>query len=85
MKDFGFPYVQHSGFGAGDLSPAHTQLWKRATALVGTIPNTWPLRCHELARALQRVLVSTLPLHLQDGQLGSQDHSWLWVYHSIGY
>ena len=78
-NDFGFPYVLHPGSGGGGLSPAHAQLWRTATRLVESIPSTWPVRCHELARALQKVLAPALELFVQDGELGTQDHSWLWV------
>lgn len=80
MSNFGFPYVLYPEQGhPSGLSPAHSQLWLTATRLVSTIPSTWPIRCHELVRALHTVLAPALELFVQDGQLGDQDHSWLWV------
>ena len=53
------------------------KLWlSRATELVGEIrEGEEELRCHELARAVGRLL----GLHVQDGHYGFAEHSWLWT------
>jgi len=57
------------------FSTAYQQLWTTATQLVELVPESWEVRCHELARAVG----SVLDLPVQDGQFGSIEHSWLWV------
>lgn len=61
------------------FSPHERYLWDRATRLVGLVDHAdFPdLRCHELARAVGRVL----ELPVQDGYYGFVDHSWLWTRH----
>ncbi len=51
-------------------------LWRRATRLCAYIPERFAnVRCHELARAVGRVLA----LPVEDGLYGFVDHSWLWT------
>lgn len=54
------------------------ELLRRATALVARVPGKlygrW-VRCHELARAVGRVL----DLPVVDGRYGAMEHSWLYV------
>jgi hypothetical protein len=55
-------------------------LHQRATALVASLAQLAPeeqakVRCHELARAVGRVL----GLEVQDGRYGACDHSWCWT------
>ena len=53
-------------------------LLDRATIFVKRIRDREPeIRCHELARAVGRVL----HLEVQDGYYGYVDHSWLWISH----
>jgi len=51
------------------------EFWARATHLVEAIPDTMdkPIRCHEVARAVGRIL----DLPVVDGHYGAVDHSWL--------
>lgn len=53
------------------------KLFKRATELVSKLLDRQltVVRCHELARAVGRVL----KLEVQDGYYGFCDHSWLWT------
>jgi len=64
-----------------DFSPTRQKLWSTATTLVQSVPEEWEARCHELTRAIAEVLPSAVPelLTVQDGMLGPQEHSWLWV------
>ncbi len=67
------PYVQREVFKAFDQV-----VWGRARRAVNAIGNEWgnELRCHELARAVHRLL--DLPvLTVIDGQLGAIEHTWL--------
>lgn len=53
-------------------------LWRKATALIERSPDPLlgaPVRCHELARAVGRVL----GLEHQDGRFGFVEHTWLWT------
>jgi len=52
-------------------------IWRNATKLVEAVcEDEFPdLRCHELARAVGKVL----GLQVQDGFYGFVDHSWLWL------
>lgn len=50
-------------------------LFRRAVALVEVVPDLPKLRCHELTRAVGRVL----GLEHEDGFYGFVDHSWLWT------
>jgi hypothetical protein len=68
------------GFREGEL-----ELYQHACVLVGRLPEDpellrklgeeEELRCHELARAVGRLL----KLEHQDGRFGTREHSWLWV------
>jgi len=52
--------------------------WSLATHFVGKIPDedsSGMLRCHEIARALGKIL----NLDVQDGWFGMVEHSWLWT------
>jgi hypothetical protein len=59
------------------------ELWQRATTLVsfapyydtGDEPGNEPVRCHELARAVGKVL----DLEHEDGRFGFVEHTWLWT------
>jgi len=53
------------------------EIWRCATKLVDALREVeFPdLRCHELARAVGKVL----GLQVQDGFYGFVDHSWLWL------
>jgi hypothetical protein len=60
------------------FSPEELLLWRRAVDLVARIPEPGSgreIRCHELARAMGRVL----GLEVQDGHYGFVEHSWLWT------
>jgi hypothetical protein len=58
------------------FSPAELVLVERARRMVEELTGCPPLlRCHELARAVGRVL----GLPFQDGQYGFVDHTWLWT------
>lgn len=53
-------------------------LWRKATALIERSPDPFlgaQVRCHELARAVGRVL----GLEHQDGRFGFVEHTWLWT------
>lgn len=58
--------------------PSHLKLLTRAEAYVARVSNTWgnELRCHELARAVRRVLGDGT-LVVVDGQCGPVEHSWI--------
>jgi hypothetical protein len=60
------------------LSERDKGLLRRAEALVASLPDEatpGEVRCHELARAVGRVL----GLPVQDGRYGMVEHSWLWT------
>jgi hypothetical protein len=58
------------------FSTAELVFFERARFMVDKLTGCLPLlRCHELARAVGRVL----GLPFQDGQYGFVDHSWLWT------
>lgn len=57
------------------FTQAEVRLWLRATKMVGALPPMPKLRCHELARAVGRML----ELQHQDGYYGFVDHTWLWT------
>lgn len=63
-------YSKSDIFKAKDLDLLHA-----ATHLVELVPDIPGLRCHELARAIGKVLGL---LH-QDGYYGFVDHTWLWT------
>ena len=69
-------YVETEVFSRAELA-----LFRRATAIVRRLPGKLGagyVRCHEVARALQRLL----GLHkscVADGWYGMVDHSWLWT------
>jgi len=57
---------------------AEKDLLRRARLLVERAPNELfgePIRCHELARAVGRVL----GLDHEDGRFGFVEHTWLWT------
>lgn len=58
--------------------PVHLRTLDRARDLVARVADTWgnELRCHELARAVVRVLGDTT-LGVVDGHCGIVEHSWL--------
>lgn len=55
----------------------HLQLLARVEAFVSCVSRAWgdELRCHELARAVQRVLDEDVAV--VDGKCGPVEHSWL--------
>jgi hypothetical protein len=57
---------------------AHTCTLARTQTLVARVSDTWgnELRCHELARAIRRVLADST-LTVVDGHCGPVEHSWL--------
>lgn len=58
----------------------HLKLLALAQSCVGRVSNTWgnDLRCHELARAVHRVVGShQAKLVVVDGHCGPIEHSWL--------
>jgi hypothetical protein len=58
------------------FSPGETRLLRTARQLVDRVSERGPeVRCHELSRAVGRVL----ELPVQDGYYGFVDHSWLWT------
>jgi hypothetical protein len=58
--------------------PSHLRMLARAQEIVARVSEAWgnELRCHELARALQRVLGDNT-LVVVDGHCGPIEHSWL--------
>ena len=58
---------------------AHLRLFARVETYVARVSNAWgnELRCHELARAVQRVDASEHKLDVVDGKCGPIEHSWL--------
>lgn len=58
--------------------PSHLRTLSRAQGLVAAVANTWgnELRCHELARAVKRVLADST-IAIVDGHCGPIEHSWL--------
>lgn len=58
--------------------PSHLGALTRAQELVARVSSTWgnELRCHELARAVQRTLGDNT-LVVVDGHCGPVEHSWL--------
>lgn len=60
------------------FQPSHLRALTRAQELVARVSSTWgnELRCHELARAVQRVLGDG-SLTVVDGHCGPVEHSWL--------
>lgn len=64
------------GYSASQVfSAEEIRLYWRAVALVDIVPDIAGLRCHELARAVGRVL----GLEHEDGRYGYVDHTWLWT------
>lgn len=62
------------GYAATEMfERAEVRLWERATVLVERVPEDWEVRCHELARAVGRLL----DLDVVDGKFGAVEHSWL--------
>lgn len=57
------------------FTPEELDLLQRAMYLVAAIPDVPGLRCHEVARAVGKVL----GLQVQDGHYGLVEHSWLWT------
>lgn len=59
------------------FSPHEIALWEHACRLIARIPDedSKHIRCHELARAVGRILV----LPHQDGHYGFVEHTWLWT------
>ena len=57
------------------FTPNEIHLFCRATFLVEGVKDAMEIRCHELARAVGRVL----DLEVQDGSYGFVDHAWLWT------
>lgn len=68
-----------------ELHSEHVEVWKRACGLVEKIPDEGfeNVRCHELARAVFRVLCTGgTPAwrggqELMDGRVGAVEHSWI--------
>lgn len=76
-------YAERESFTDGAL-----QLHQLANRIVACIPHSIgseEIRCHELARAVAKLLRSELPagdeLHVQDGHFGILEHSWI-EYHT---
>ncbi len=66
-------YAERECFDAAEL-----KLLRRASELVALAPYELPsgtVRCHELTRAVGRIL----DLPVQDGHHGAVQHSWLWT------
>jgi len=64
------------GYSASQVfSAQEVGLHRRAVVLVDVVPDMPGLRCHELARAVGRVL----GLEHEDGVYGFVDHTWLWT------
>lgn len=64
------------GYSAAEIfSEEERDLLRRATEMVYSLEESPSLRCHELARAVGRVL----KLQHQDGYYGFVDHTWLWT------
>jgi hypothetical protein len=57
------------------FSVEEVRLYQRAVSLVEIVPDMPKLRCHELARAVGRIL----GLEHEDGVYGFVDHTWLWT------
>jgi hypothetical protein len=66
-------YAERSCF-----QPPHLRTLSRAQELVARVSSAWgnELRCHELARAVQRVIGDST-LTVVDGHCGPVEHSWL--------
>ena len=58
--------------------PAHLCAFTRVQEIVARVSDAWgnELRCHELARAVQRVLADNT-IVVVDGHCGPVEHSWL--------
>ncbi len=58
--------------------PSHLSILAHAQKLVARVSDAWgnELRCHELARAIQRVLADNT-ITVVDGHCGPVEHSWL--------
>ena len=58
--------------------PSHLKLLSRVQAIVARVSDAWgnELRCHELARAVHRVIGDSTIVVI-DGQCGPVEHSWL--------
>lgn len=64
------------GYTSRTIIPETEQhMLETAAWLVGRLPESHVIRCHELARAVGRAL----DLPVQDGSFGVVDHSWLWL------
>lgn len=63
------------------FDPAEIRLFRTAQQAVDCLPDMPNLRCHEVARAVSRVL----KLKVVDGWYGAVDHSWLEVPRSKGF
>ena len=69
------------GFNFKGYEATYLEQWLRATALVESIAepeNDDDIRCHELTRAVARVL-NIPPTSVQDGWYGMVCHSWIWL------
>jgi hypothetical protein len=60
------------------FSPVDLKLFARVQAIVARVSDAWgnELRCHELARAVQRVIGDSTIVVI-DGHCGPVEHSWL--------
>ena len=60
------------------FKPLHLEIWGRVERHVTQVSKVWgnELRCHELARAVHRV-IDAPPLFVVDGKCGPIEHSWL--------
>lgn len=70
------PYIE------GELPPETVEAWRRASRIVAAIPDDFAdiaLRCHELARAVARIIGGTVV----DGHFGAVEHSWITVPEAI--
>jgi len=67
------------GYGEAEIfSAAEKRLLRSAASIVDALPDSGPggpLRCHEVARVVGRLL----GLQVVDGFYGFVDHSWLWT------
>lgn len=71
-------YAERAVFTAPEVAA-----WRRAQHFVGLVSDDWgdELRCHELARAVARMLHASLEVgwrcDVHDGQLSGIEHSWI--------
>ena len=57
------------------FTPDEIRLFHKATVMVAEVKDVISTHCHELARAVGRIL----DLEVQKGSYGFVDHTWLWT------